>query len=169
MALADVIQPRVLADMVLEKLTDEVLDLAGVDTSNQFPIGTKGTKWEIPYQQLIGDLQVDGEGVTLVPTAATQTAYSHIVTRKGQAYKVPDIDRMAANQDPGQFLSAQIAQIVAKDLQASRFRILEGAIPSANRKTVYSKDELAVSIACCLTSSCRTLFSKRSPVCGPED
>jgi hypothetical protein len=136
MALADIVVPEILGQMVLEQLQNKILDFPGVDTTTEFAVGTNGTKWEIPYQKLIGDFQVDGEGVTLVPTAATQDTYAHIVNRRGQAYKVPSIDRLAAYRDPGLFLAEQIAQAISKEMQANRFRILEGAVPSANRHTV---------------------------------
>ena len=133
MALATIVVPEVLGDLVLEKLADKVIALPGVDTTTEFPIGQNGTIWEVPYQKPVSAMIHDGEGITLVPSDVEQTTYRMPVVRRGQAYKIPSIDKLAAHKDPAGFLSEQIAQVIAEAMQKTRFYVLEGAIPSANR------------------------------------
>ena len=63
--ITDVIDPEILAQMVLLQLPNNTILIPGVFTTSEFPIGTKGTLWEIPYNNNLGDLETYLAGTDL--------------------------------------------------------------------------------------------------------
>jgi hypothetical protein len=133
MAITNIINPEVLSGIVNEKLTNLLLQIPGLDTTTQFPIGEVGTSWKIPYNKVISDIVIDTESTTLTPQTLSQDYYRHVVQRMGQAYKDEDIARMVATGNPADNLAARIAEKAYEYMLARRIDILEGAIPTANR------------------------------------
>lgn len=133
MAIANIVNPEVLAAIVMEKLTNMLVNLPGIDTSSEFAIGEKGTSWKIPYNKVIADMTRDGEGVTLTPQTLSQDIYKMVVQRVGQAYKDEDIAKMVAVGAPAEGIATSIAEKMQEYILARRIDILEGAIPTANR------------------------------------
>lgn len=133
MAIANIVNPQILSDIVNEKLTNMLATIPGLDTNSEFALGSPGTSWEIPYNKVLTDLTRDGEGVTLTPQTLAQDKYKMVVQRMGQSYKDEDIARMVATGNPAESLAQRIAEKSMEYMLARRIDILEGAIPTANR------------------------------------
>jgi hypothetical protein len=145
MAIANIINPEVLGQIVNEKLANLIPNLPATYTTTEFSIGNPGTSWEIPYNKKLTALTRDGEGVTLVPQNLGQDRYKMVVQRAGQAYKAPDIDEMVSKFSPkGIFqgeaqnrmideFTGNIAGTVYDYIFDRMIDLFEGSIPSANR------------------------------------
>lgn len=133
MAISDIVNPQVLSDLTSEKLANMLVDIPGLFTSREFPIGAPGTSWEIPYNKLLDDLIMDGESVTLVPQALKQGSYKSVVQRAARAWKDEDIASMVATGDPAMELSTRMAEVAKKYMMLRMLDVLDGAVPAANR------------------------------------
>ena len=133
--ITDIIDPEILGDMILEKLPNNTILIPGVFTTTDFPIATKGTIWEIPYDELLGDFETYLSGTDLTPQKLGQDSYRMAVIRKAAVYSSDKIVPIAAFKDPMQFVSKKLAeQNIPLMYFKTQLRILEGAIPPANRK-----------------------------------
>ena len=132
--IADVIDPEVLATMVLAELPNNTFLIPGVFTSSEFPIGTFGTVWEIPYNENLGDLETYDPTVDLSVQDQGQDVYRMIVIRKAAIYGADKIVKLAAYKDPMDYVTQQLATQVIPDMYMStQITVLEGAIPTDNR------------------------------------
>jgi hypothetical protein len=137
--ITDVIDPEVLAQMVLLRLPNNTFLIPGVFTSSEFPIGTEGTLWEIPYNNNLGDFETYQAGTDLTIQKITQDKYSMVVIRKATIYAADKIVRLAAFKDPMDFVATQLATQTIPDMYMStQILVLEGAIPAANRHAVVA-------------------------------
>lgn len=134
--IAGIIDPQVLGDVIADKLANMFMNVADIDTSNEFSVETPGTSWEIPMNDLIPAFQRDGNGVTLVPQSLTQDVYKMVVQRSGKSYREDRIDNLVTSDAKKSTLNlAQRIAERAKDYMIqSRFWVLEGAIPAVNRR-----------------------------------
>lgn len=134
--IAGIVDPEVLGALVNDKLANMFIETSDFDTKNQFSVGTAGTSWEIPLNDLIPAFQRDGNGVTLVPQSLTQDTYKMVVQRAGKSYREDKIDLMVTGDAKKSTanLAVRIAERVRDYMIQSRFWILEGAIPAANRR-----------------------------------
>ena len=133
--IGDVIDPEVLAQMVLMKLPNNTFLIPGVFTSSEFPMGTDGTLWEIPYNNNLGDLETFLAGTDLTIQKMTQDVYRMVVIRKAAVYAADKIVRLAAVKDPMDFVATQLVTQTIPDMyMATQILVLEGAVPPANRK-----------------------------------
>jgi hypothetical protein len=146
MAISDIVNPQVLGAIVGQKIANILPTIPALDTSNDFPTGSPGTSWELPYNGIIAALGEDGIGTTLTPQQLTQGVCKSVVQRGGQAYKDSDIEKMVAKDNPADALTqdqamdkivdefaGNIAGVTVEYLLNRRIAVLEGAIPSANR------------------------------------
>lgn len=134
--ITDVIDPEILARMVLLQLPNNTILIPGVFTTDEFPIGTKGTLWEIPYNNNLGDLETYLAGTDLTIQKMTQSKYRMVVIRKAAVYATDKIVNNAAYKNPMDFISTQLAtQTIPEMYMKTQIYILEGAIPAANRLT----------------------------------
>jgi PIN domain nuclease of toxin-antitoxin system len=142
--ITDVIDPEILAQMVLLKLPNNTILIPGVFTNNEFAIGTEGTLWEIPYNNNLGELATYQAGMDLTIQKLTQDKYRMVVIRKATIYAADKIVRLAAFKDPMDFVATQLAtQTIPKMYMDTQILILEGAIPAANRSTLAATITLA--------------------------
>lgn len=134
--IAGIIDPRVLGDVVQDKLANMLMNIADIDTSDEFSVGTPGTSWEVPMNDLIPAFQRDGNGVTLVPQSLTQDTYKMVVQRAGKSYREDRIDNLVTGDRKKSTLNlgTRIAERAKDYMIQSRFWVLEGAIPAANRR-----------------------------------
>jgi len=135
--IAGIIDPEVLGDIVQDKLANMLLGIPDLDSTDEFPIGTPGTSWEVPVNDLLPAFTRNGEGVTLVPQNLTQSRYKMVVQRSGQAYREQRIDNLVTGDANKSTLNlgTRIAERARDYIVQSRFWILEGAIPSSNRRS----------------------------------
>ncbi len=134
--IAGIIDPEVLGTIIQDMLANKFVNIPDLDTSGEFAVGTPGTSWEIPMNDLLPSFVRDGEGITLVPQNLTQDRYKMVVQRAGQAYREQRIDNLVtgdANKSTLR-LATRITERAVEYILQSRFWILEGSIPSANRR-----------------------------------
>lgn len=132
--IADVIDPEVLATMVLEKLPNNTILIPGVFTTADFPIGQDGTQWTIPYNKTLGALQTYVAGVPLTIQKMTQDTYRMVVIRKAAVYAADKIVKLAAYKDPMDFVATQLAtETIPLMYMATQITVMDGGIPAANR------------------------------------
>jgi hypothetical protein len=134
--IAGIVDPQVLGAVIADKLANMFMNAADIDTRNEFSVGTPGTSWEIPLNDLIPAFQRDGNGVTLVPQSLTQDKYKMVVQRAGKSYREDSIDKMVTGDKKKSTLNLaqRIAERIKDYMIQSRFWVLEGAIPAANRR-----------------------------------
>lgn len=115
-AIADIIDPEVMADQVSAKFPDLlVLGQSGlVELNNPFPLGSPGTKFKIPFWKRIDDFSALTEGVAMTPGKVTTGAEFATVMRAGGAYEVYDTASLVSMSDPMAEISKQIAQKAAR-------------------------------------------------------
>ena len=99
-AITDVVDPEILADMIVERLPDNTILVPGVYTSSEFAIPEKGTKWDIPYDKPLGDYETFIAGTPLTPQKFEQDKYAQVVIRKAAAYAADKVIRLGAARDP---------------------------------------------------------------------
>jgi hypothetical protein len=132
--ITDVIDPEILAQMVLLRLPNNTILIPGVFTTSEFPIGEKGTIWEIPYNNNLGELDTFVAGTDITEQKLTQDKYRMPVIRKAAVYVADKIVANAAYKDPMEFVATQLStQTIPKMYMDTQISILEGAIPAANR------------------------------------
>ena len=145
--ITDVIDPEILANMVLMKLPNNTILIPGVFTTSEFPIGEKGTVWTIPYNNVLGDLETYQSGTDLTPQKLTQANYQMVVIRKAAVYSSDKIVPIAAYKDPQDSISTQLAtQTIPEMYMKTQIYILEGGIPAANRYDGSAADISAASV-----------------------
>lgn len=132
--ITDVIDPEILAQMVLLKLPNNTILIPGVFTTNDFPIAEKGTVWTIPYNNNLGELETYVSGTPLTKQKLTQDDYNMVVIRKAAYYNADKIVKIAAYKDPMDYVGTQLATQTIPDMyMETQILIMEGGIPAANR------------------------------------
>ncbi len=130
--ITDVINPEVLSDLIINKVEDNLFMLPGVSAETRFPIPTKGTVWEIPYANKLGDLETFVAGTPLVIQAMTQDKFRSVVIRKAGLYGVDKIVKLAGYKDPMEYFAQQFSELLLSTLMNTQINVLAGGIPSAN-------------------------------------
>jgi hypothetical protein len=146
--IAGIIDPEVLGDIIQDKLANKFANISDLDTSSEFSVGTPGTSWEIPINDLITAFTRDGEDVTLIPQNLTQDRYKMVVQRAGQAYREQRIDDLITGDIKKSTLklAERITERAIEYILQSRFWILEGAIPAVNRRGALGTNLTAAEI-----------------------
>jgi hypothetical protein len=134
--IAGIIDPQVFGAVLGDQLANMFINIADLDTHNQFSVGTPGTSWTIPLNDLIPAFQRDGNGVTFIPQSLTQDSMKMVVQRAGKSYREDSIDKMVTGDKKKSTLNLaqRIAERAFEYMLQSRFWILEGAIPANNRR-----------------------------------
>jgi len=130
--ITDVIDPEVLSDMIINQYEDKLFMLPGVSNEVSFPIPTKGTLWEIPYADVLGDLETFIAGTPLTIQSMTQDVFRSVVIRKGGLYGVDKIVKLAGLKNPMDYFAEQFSNLMLKANMETQIAVLTGAIPSAN-------------------------------------
>jgi hypothetical protein len=114
--ISDIINPEVLGDQVSAKFPDMLVlgnsSLVEVDT--EFPLGSPGTQFKMPFWKRIGAFGSMTEGAALTPGKITADAEFAIVQRAGAAYEVYDTAALVSKSDPVGEVADQIARRAAE-------------------------------------------------------
>lgn len=130
--ITDVVNPEVLSDLAMEKITNNIALVPGTFSDNMFPLGEHGTIWTIPYADVMPDFEnfVAGTGFTV--QASTQDTMKSVVIRRGIALGVDKIVKLASYKDPMSYLPGQIADGVLKQIMTDQIIILGAGTPAGN-------------------------------------
>jgi len=110
-AISDVIDPEVLGDQVSAKFPDRMV-LANTNlvlVNSEFPLGSPGTKFKMPFFKRIaafGDLT---EGTAMQTNKIQAIAENATVVRGGGAFAVYDTSELVSKADPVSEIASQIA------------------------------------------------------------
>lgn len=120
-AIADIIVPEVLADQIAAKFPDMLVigQSSLVDTDGDFPLGSPGTKFKIPFWKRAGAFGALTEGVAMTPGKIQTGSEFAVVQRGGAAYEVYDTASLVSKADPVAELSSQISRRAAEYIDAS--------------------------------------------------
>lgn len=115
-AIANIINPEVLADQVSAKFPDMlVIGQTGlVEVNGTFPLGSPGTVFKIPFFKRIGTFGALTEGVSMTPGIVTTGAEYAVVQRAGLAVAVYDTAQLVSIADPMAEISTQLARRAAE-------------------------------------------------------
>jgi len=118
--IANIIDPEVLGDQISAKFPDHLVlgNTNLVQVNGEFPLGSPGTKFKIPFYKRIaafGDLTENVALTTNNVTTGTETA---TVVRGGGAYEVLDTAELVSISDPMAEISDQIARRAAEYIDA---------------------------------------------------
>ncbi len=117
-AITDIINPEVLADQVGAKFPD-MLAFVGtsvVNINDEFPLGSPGTEFKMPFFKRGGSFAAMTEGTPLVPGKITTGSEYATVLRAGLAYENLDTATLVSIPDPMAALSSQVARRAAEYL-----------------------------------------------------
>ena len=132
--LTDVVVPEVLSDLIVLKLKDMVDLIPALFSSDAFPVPEKGTNWEIPYEDVLPDLETFLEGVSLTAQAQNQDKTNAVVRRAAAVYGRGKIVKLAAHSDPMNNIASKFTDgPLRREVFFHMIATLEGAIPTANR------------------------------------
>lgn len=120
-AIADIINPEVLADQIEAKFPDElVLGRTNlVEVNADFPLGTPGTQFKMPFWKRINGFGALTEGTAMTTNKVAADAEYAIVQRAGNAYEVYDTAQLVTSADPVGEIARQIARRAAEYVDAS--------------------------------------------------
>lgn len=115
-AIADIINPEVLADQLSAKFPDLLVlgntDLVKVDDT--FPLGSPGTQFKIPSWKRIPGFTALTEGTAMTPGKISSQAEYATVLRAGSAFEVYDTAELVSKADPVSEIADQIARRAAE-------------------------------------------------------
>jgi hypothetical protein len=120
-AISDIINPEVLADQITAKFPDHLV-LGGtslVDVDNEFPLGSPGTAFKMPFWKKVPAFASIAEGTAMTPGKVTASAEFAIVQRAGAAYEVYDTAQLVSKSDPVSEIAGQIARRAAEYIDAA--------------------------------------------------
>lgn len=112
----DIVDPQVLADQVSAKFPDQLVignsQLVEVDT--EFPLGSPGTTFTIPFWKRVAAFGDMTEGTALTTNSITALKENATVVRGGAAYEVYDTAQLVSKSDPVGEIAGQIARRAAE-------------------------------------------------------
>lgn len=120
-AIADIIDPEVLADQISAKFPDQLVlgntNLVEVDST--FPLGSPGSKFKMPFWKKLGGFAVLTEGTAMTPGKLSSGAEYATVQRAGKAFEVLDTAELVSKADPIAEISGQISRLAAEYIDAA--------------------------------------------------
>lgn len=116
--ISNIINPEVLADQVAALFPDQLVlgNTNLVEVSPDFPLGSPGTTFTIPFWKRIAVMGDLSEGVAMVPTNITAAKENATVYRGGAAYQVYDTAQLVSMADPIAEIARQIARRAAEKI-----------------------------------------------------
>jgi hypothetical protein len=120
-AIADIIDPEVLADQISAKFPEnlvfaQVPNLVEVDTT--FPLGSPGSTFTMPFWKRIGAFGAMSEGTPLTVNKITASKEQCQVQRAGLALGTYDTAGLVSKADPMTEIAAQIGRRAAEYIDA---------------------------------------------------
>lgn len=118
--ISDIIDPEVLADQISAKFPDKLVlgQSALVEVDTEFPLGSPGDKFKIPFWKRIGAFGDMTEGTPLTTAKIQTNAEYATVLRGGAAYEVLDTASLVSKADPVDEISNQVARRAAEYIDA---------------------------------------------------
>lgn len=115
-AISDIINPEVLADQVGAKFPDMLafIGTSVVNINDEFPLGSPGTEFKMPFFKRGGSFAAMTEGTPLVPGKIGSGSEFAVVLRAGLAYENLDTATLVSIPNPMDALSSQIARRAAE-------------------------------------------------------
>lgn len=126
-AIADIINPEVLADQISAKFPDFLVlgNSTLVEVDSTFPLGSPGTKFKMPFWKRIGAFADLTEGTAMTPGKITSAAENATVVRGGQSLQILDTSELVSKADPVGEVSGQLARRAAEYIDAKLVSQLE--------------------------------------------
>jgi HK97 family phage major capsid protein len=120
-AIADIISPEVLADQVSAKFPDQLVlgNTNLVAQSPDFPMGSPGTLFTIPFWKRVSGFASLTEGTAMTPNKIQTAKENALVSRAGAAYQVLDTAQLVSNADAVSEITTQIARRAAEYIDAN--------------------------------------------------
>lgn len=115
-AIADIINPEVLADQISAKFPDMLVlgNTSLVEIDSTFPLGSPGTVFKLPFWKRIGAFGSLTEGTAMTPGKVQATAEYAVVQRAGAAYEVYDTAQLVSKADPVSEIASQVGRRAAE-------------------------------------------------------
>lgn len=120
-AIADIIDPEVLADQISAKFPDKlVLGGSGiVEVDTTFKLGSPGTKFTIPFWKRIAAFEALTEGTPMTPGKIGTDSEECTVQRAGSSFEVYDTAPLVSKSDPMTEISDQLARRAAEYIDSA--------------------------------------------------
>jgi hypothetical protein len=120
-AIADVVNPEVLADQISAKFPDALVlgNTNLVQQSPDFPMGSPGTVFTIPFWKRVTGFASLSEGTAMTPNKIQTAKENALVYRAGAAYQVLDTAQLVSNADAISEITTQIARRAAEFIDAN--------------------------------------------------
>lgn len=120
-AITDIINPEVLADQVAAKFPDKLafVGTSVVNINDEFPLGSPGTEFKMPFWKRGGSFAAMTEGTPLVPGKVTTGSEFATVLRAGIAYENLDTALLVSIPDPMAEMAGQLSTRLAEYLDDS--------------------------------------------------
>lgn len=126
-AIADIINPEVLADQISAKFPDYLVlgNSSLVEVDSTFPLGSPGTRFKMPFWKRIGAFTDLTEGTAMTPGKITASAENATVVRGGQSLQILDTSELVSKADPVGEVAGQLARRAAEYIDAKLVGQLE--------------------------------------------
>jgi hypothetical protein len=136
-AIADVINPEVLGDQIAAKFPENLVigSSSIVSVDGEFPMGSPGTTFTMPFWKRIGNFAALAEGDAIVPGKITTGKEQAVVTRAALGLEVLDTASLVSKADPMGEISNQLARKAAEWVDAALVGSLENT-PNVYDNTV---------------------------------
>ncbi len=133
-AISDIVNPEVLADQIAAKFPDELVfgNLPIINQSTNFPIGSPGTTFTLPFFKRIGALAALVEGTPMVPGTITTGKENSVVQRAGIAESIYDTAELVS-------IPSVLDEVVSQ-LSRRTAEYVDSALVTAVEKTPNVKD-----------------------------
>jgi hypothetical protein len=118
--ITDILDPEVLADQISAKFPENLVFGATnlVDVNTDFPLGSPGTTFTIPFSKRISAFADLVEGDAMVTSKLTTGKENALVLRGGGAYEVADTASLVSMKDPMSEIAGQVARRAAEYVDA---------------------------------------------------
>lgn len=139
-AISDIINPEVMRDQISAKFPDHLV-LANtplVVTSGDFPMGSPGTEFKIPFWKRINGFSSLTEGQAMTPNKIQAEAEYATVQRAGAAYEVYDTAQLVSMADPMTEIANQISRRAAEYIDAALVARLDKTPNTSDTRAVGS-------------------------------
>lgn len=126
-AIANIIDPEVLADQISAKFPDFLVlgNSSLVEVDSTFPLGSPGTRFKMPFWKRISSFADMTEGTAMVPGQITASAENATVVRGGQSLEILDTSELVSKADPVGEVAGQLARRAAEYIDAKLVGQLE--------------------------------------------
>lgn len=125
--IADIVDPEVLGDQVAAKFPENLVigNSSLVEVDGEFPMGSPGTKFTMPFWKRIGEFASLAEGDSITPGKITTGKELAIVQRAAIGLEVLDTAQLVSKADPISEIATQVARRAAEYVDDALVTALE--------------------------------------------